>query len=230
MNSNLKVSCKWVVSERRNGLWLPKLTTYNLFTTYGRTALASAIGGSYVAPIWLSIDSFYETLNTTVNPGDTTLSLNTRVDLANDTQLVVDIDSPNKEVVTFSSVTGDTAPFTYTLTTPFQYTHDTSAKVVRQVSESDAADSINTEIQYDSINAPGQRLASASGFSPGDGQYTIQFYLTSTMGVAYFATLGLMDSATIGQGNLHNHFILGYDHSAAENDIQINGTLTIVNS
>ncbi|GHO45196.1 hypothetical protein [Ktedonospora formicarum] len=234
--NDLKLACKWTVLERewlpisRRDIWIPRLTRKNLFTNYGLSALASAPSGNYVAPVYLAIESFFSPLNGPVNPGDMSLSINTPVDQSGDTQVVVDIGSPNQEVVSFSSVSGTSAPYTYNLTTPFQYSHPAGAKVVRQVNVNDTISNLTTEVQYDPVGSPGLRLASGAGYSLGNGQYTIQFYFTSTMAVAYLATCGLTDSTTIGQGNLHNHFVLGYDHSLGTNDVQINGNLTIVNS
>ncbi|GHO55530.1 hypothetical protein [Ktedonobacter robiniae] len=234
--NNLKLACTWTVLERewlpisRREIWIPRLERKNLFTNYGLTALASAPSGNYVAPIYLAVESFYSPLNAQANPGDMSFSLNTRVDQSGDTQVVVDIGSINQEVVTFSSVSGTSAPYTYTLSTPLQNSHPANAPVVRQVSANDTISNLTTEVQYDPVNFPGLRLASGAGYSSGNGQYTIQFYFTATMAVAYFATCGLTDSQTISQGNLHNHFTLGYDHSLGQNDVQINGNLTIVNS
>ncbi len=230
VQSPLNLACSWTVSERVDGLWVPRLRRKNVFTNYGLTALASAPGGNYTPPIYLAVESFSSPLNAGVAAGVTTLSLNTRVDQAGDTQMVVDIGTAAQEVVTFSSVAGSSSPYTYTLSTPTQYAHSAGAKVVRQVSANDTLASVTTEVQYDPVNAPNQRLASAAGYSTGNGQYTIQFYYTATMGVAYFATCGLTDSPLVGQGNLHNHFVLGYDHSPGTNDVQINGNLTLVNS
>lgn len=226
----MQLSCTWTVSERVKGLWVPKLTRKNIFTNYGLSALASAPAGNYVAPIYLAVESFFAELNAAIGIGATSFSVNSRVDQAGDTQVVIDAGLSTQETLTFTSVAGSTAPFTYTLSTPTTFAHAANAKVYRQVSASDTLANLTAEVSYDPINAPGQRLASAAGFSSGVGEYSIQFYYTSTMAVAFFATCGLTDSPTIGAGNLHNHFVLGYDHTADTNDVQINGNITITNA
>jgi hypothetical protein len=67
------------------------------------------------------------------------------------------------------------------------------------------------------------------GYSNGIGNWTIQFYLPGSTALANLMICGLSDSGTSGTGNLHNHFVLGYNHSNANNDVEIDGSITLFN-
>ncbi len=235
MLDTVQLRCVWTVKEREvlpishKRVWVPRLERHNIFTNYGLSALASAISGGYLAPIYLAIENTTTTIQVALTTsGATAVQVNARVDQPGDTQIALDIGTALQEVVTFTSVT-TTAPFIYTLSTPTAYTHAASAYVVRQVVATDTITNIISEVQYDPVNAGGQRLSSSAGFSAGPGQWSIQFYYTATMATSYFATIGLCDSPLIGQGNLHNHLVLGYDHSGQTNDVQISGNLMLIN-
>jgi hypothetical protein len=225
----VKVRGDWVVRERRGGVVVAERNFKNIWTTYGLTALAGAItGNGYTAPVYLVIENNATTLAATANPGDTQVQLAARVDQAGDTQLVLDPGAGNQEVVSFTSVSGS-GPYVYLLTSTIAQTHTFGAAVVRQVSENDTMASVVNEEQYDSVNFPGLRMQSPSGYSSGPGNCTIQFYFPGPTSVLTFMTCGLADSPTIGAGNLHNHFILGYSNTDAGTDVEIDGSLTLSN-
>ncbi|GHO44510.1 hypothetical protein KSX_26730 [Ktedonospora formicarum] len=109
------------------------------------------------------------------------------------------------------------------------YNHLGGDTVCRQVTINDTLASIASEAQYDPIGDPGNRATSVAGYSPGPGQWTIQFYLTATMAQVYIASIGLSETNTVGTGNLHNHLVIGYDHTSVNSDLAIDATITIVN-
>lgn len=224
-----KIKGLWTIRERNSsGLVVAERRFKNIWTNFGLTALASAVSGAYNPPIYLSIEAFYTTLTMPLNPGVSQVITNARVDLAGDTQLVLSAGAPTQEVVTFASVSGS-GPYTYVLSSPTVQTHATSDYVVRNVAVTDTLSSIQSEVAYDPINAAGQRIVSPGGYSSGLASWTIQFYLPGSISQQLFLTCGLADSPNIGQGNLHNHFILGYNRNGSTNDIEIDGVLTISN-
>lgn len=228
MRDSIGVSVEWVVKERRGGLWVPVLRAKNLVTTYGLTQLASVWNGQYVAPQWLAVDTDGATINTQVNPGGTSVVVNKRVDIAGDTQIWLSPGQPAAEKLPFSGVTG-TGPYTYTLSTAAANTHPVNDWVQRAVAAGDGLATLVSEGQYDSIGAPNQRMQCLPGFTPGNGQWTLQFYFTGTQAIFHFNTLALMDSPSVGSGNMHNHFVLGYNHTAGT-DVEVDGTLTMTNN
>jgi hypothetical protein len=227
----MKLRALWTVSERDpdSGLFLPKLRTKNIFTNFGLNALASALGGGYTAPIYLVIDKNYAKLQAAYGSGANAIQTDIRVDLPGDSQLVVEPGTAYQETVFFSTVTGS-GPYTYNLTGNTVNAHSLNGAVVRLPLASDTMTSVISEQQYDPTNAPNTRAAVASGYNNGSiGEWTMQFYFTGTQALVYFATLGLADNSQLGQGNLHNHFVMGYDHTSSGNDIEIDGVITIVN-
>jgi hypothetical protein len=187
-------------------------------TAYGLSALASAVQGNYTPPLYLVIENNGSTLFSLVNLGDTTLETNARVDLTGDTQLVVGAGTTNEEVLPFSAVTG-TGPYTYTLSSAATKSHAASDPICRLPLASDTMLQVQSEQQYDSVNDPGQRLKSVSGYASGSGQWTMQFFLTGIEASTFLMTIGLSDSPIIGQGNLHLHATYGKDHTY----VQANG-------
>lgn len=226
----VRASFRWCLKERdpQTGLFLPKRRVKNVITNNGLTLLASALSGGYNAPIYLVIDSDGAKLQGSYAAGVTVFQTDKRVDVAGDTQLVLSPGQPSQETVSFSSTTGS-GPYTYNLTAPTTQAHNLNDYVLRQVKASDTLANVVSEVQYDSVNFPNQRVQSYSGYSPGAGQWTIQFFVTGTQAVGVqFNTLGISDNPTVGLGTLHNHFILGYTHTSG-NDVEIDGTLTLVN-
>lgn len=228
MRDSIGVSVEWVVKERRGGLWVPVLRAKNLVTDYGLTQMASLWNGQYVAPQWLAVDTDKATVSIQVNPGGTSVQVNKRIDIAGDTQIWLSPGQPAAEKVTFSSVT-TSAPYIYTLSTPAGNTHPVGDTVLRAAASGDGLSTLVSEGQYDAAGAPNQRMQTLPGFSPGDGQWTLQFYYTGTQALFDFNTLALMDSPNLGQGNMHNHFVLGYTHPSGT-DVEIDGTLTMTNN
>lgn len=227
--SKLGLSCVWTVKERRSGIWVPVLQVKNIFTNTGLNGLASAIQGTYVAPNFLVIDSAGAKLQNVYGPGATSIDVDVRVDLGSDTQLILSPGTANQETVTFSGVSGS-GPYTYTLSSPTVNTHSLNDYVLRKPLATDTMTSVISEQQYDSTNAPGQRMPAASGYNNGStGQWTIQFYFTGSQAPVVFNTLGLADDISVGSGSLHNHFVLGYDHTTSGNDLEIDGSVTIAN-
>lgn len=228
MLESIGVSVEWVVKERHGGLWVPVLRTKNLITAYGLTQMASLWNGAYVAPQWLAVDKDKATVSTTIAPGATSVTTSKRVDIAGDSQIWLSAGAAQAEKVTFSGVT-TSAPFIYTLTAATTLTHTAGDKVLRAVSASDGLTTLVSEGQYDSVGAPNQRMQCLPGFTPGSGQWTVQFYYTGIQAVFDFNTLALMDSPNLGSGNMHNHFVLGYTHPSGT-DVEIDGTLTMTNN
>jgi hypothetical protein len=222
--SPARVAYRWTIKERRGGKWVTVFDKKNMMTNYGLTALAGAPGGGYVAPQWLLING---AMTTITSISSTQLVVPARVDLTGDTQVVIGVGptSANQEVVSFSSVTG-TGPYTYNLPSPPVNSHSAGETVTRQVLATDTLTQVADEVQYDSGNFPNQRAQTIGNFSPGTGQSTIQFFLTGAQALGILPILGLADSLTVGQGNLHNELVTGYNHTAG-NDLEIDITVTL---
>lgn len=183
-----------------------------VLTAYGLAALASAVQGNYAPPLYLVIENNGSTLSSLVNVGATSLQTVAKVDLAGDSQLVVGTGTINEETLPFSSVSG-TGPYTYTLSSPATKSHAVSDPICRLPLSTDTMSQVASEQQYDSVNDPGLRLQSVSGYASGPGQWTMQFFLTGIEASTFLMTIGLSDSPTIGQGNLHLHATYGKDHT-----------------
>jgi hypothetical protein len=230
--SALKSACLWTIKERDadTGLFIPRKRGKNLQTSAGLTAYAGAFGGSYTAPTWLVLDSFAPTLTSAIAAGATSLTLSAQADMVGDTQLVLSLGLVSQETVSFSLVTnnGD-GTFSYSLSAPTTNAHASGDRCARQVLASDTMANVQSEIQIDAVALPGQRAASTGGYSGGTGNFVMQFYITGGQGLAYFASVGLADNVGIGLGNLHNHLILGYNHTAG-NDVEVDVSLTLINA
>lgn len=222
------IRCKWVVKEKRGGIYVPVLERYNSFTNDGLTQLASAIQGGYVPPINLVIDNGGTTMHATANIGASSIQLEAQVELPGDTQLVLSAGLANQEVVTFSGPPTGTGPFTYSLTAALTKAHIINELVARQINQNDTMTSVTSEVEYDPAGAPGQRVQSSVGFSGGTGMWTIQFYIPGGQALTTFTYLGLSDSNTIGQGLLHSHLVNGYVHNAGF-DVEVDGNLSLEN-
>lgn len=218
----VKASYIWTVKERRNGIWIPVLTRKNLMTQYGLTALASAPMGAYTPPQYIVIDTSSTYVTAATSAGATTLPVNAQIDQAGDTQLVVDPGGANQETVTFSAY----AAGNYTVAA-MQFAHAQNVRVARMVRNTDTMTSVVSEAQYDAVNFPSKRMPMAAWYSPGTAQATAQFYFTATQATVRFMTVGLSENPSVGAGNLHNHLVLGYDHSAGGNDVEIDVALTL---
>lgn len=222
---SLGVGCIWTVRER--GLVVARAK--NIFTNFGLTALASAVSGGYTPPLYLVIDSAGTTLSQNYNAGATSINLQQRVDISGDTQLVLNPGGVTQETVTFSGTPTGAGPYTYALTAATTQNHNGGEVVVRQTNVNDTLSTVVSEVQYDSVGAPNQRVMSVSGYSQGNGIWVLQFYITGQQALAVFNTVGIADNLTLGQGNLHDHAVLGYNHTA-NNDVEIDVTITLVNN
>lgn len=216
------------VRNRETGEVVEERRIKNVWTTTGLTALATAIYGGYVPPIYLVMENFYSTPMLAVSAGATQIQFSVKLDQAGDTQLVLGAGLASQEVVTFSSVTSS-APYIYTLSTACVNAHPTTDPCVRQPTVNDTMSLVTSELIFDQVNFYNQRPTSPGGYSGGPGNGTIQFFIAGPAAQGMMMTLGLSDSITPGTGNLHNHFVLGYNHNNPLNDLEIDGSLTLTN-
>ena len=229
MKTALVASVHWVLKERVDGLWVPKVQTKNLLTSYGLTAFASAPSGTYMPPVYLVIETTKTTFSNLFAAGVTSITTAGDPTLVGDTQLVLDPNTATQETVTFSAKSG-TGPYTWTLTAPTTYSHNSGAFVVRAPTVNDTLASVIAEAQFDPTYSPNGRQLQTASYSPGAGQNTMQFFLAGIQATnVYFAHVGLADAKTIGQGNLHNYAAFGYNHNNT-NDIEIDITWTLTTS
>lgn len=234
--NNIGVGCIWTVKEKvtlpisHKEIWHPVLERKNTFTTDGLSSLASAISGNYIPPVYLILASNYATVAFTTAVAATSITLSSQVDQPGDTQIVLSIGLANQETVTFSSVvvSVDTT-VTYTLTTPCVYVHNVGEQCARQAMAGDTMNNILGETEYDPANSPLTRATSMSGYSGGAGNWIIQFYFVLGQATMYISDIGLTENPAIGSGTLHNHVVLGYDHTSASSDVEIDGSLTLTN-
>jgi len=196
-------------------------------TTYGRTALTSAITGGYLPPLYLVIDTMDTALSQNVLVGDATFSTSTRMDQAGDTQLIIGIGLIGQETVTFTGAPSGTGPYVYTMSGTFINPHTTGDLVTRVPLATDTMANVMGEVQYDPVFSPGLRIAVPAGYSPGTGQWTTSAYLTYNQGLYFITAWGLSDNINIGGGNLHAYMSLGFDHSGGLRDLELDGTLTL---
>lgn len=226
-DSKLRAECVWTLKRRdESGLFVPVIEKKNLVTNNGLSALASAWGGGYAPPLYMVIDNFYSTTTSLRGVGSTTISTFARVDVAGDSQFVIEPGLAGQEICNFSSVTG-TGPYTYNLSIPTTISHPITSKVVRQVALADGLSSVLTEQQFDATNSPMLRAQLAAGYSTGPGNWTSQFYFTSTQANVWLMTLGLSENQNVGAGSLHNHIIFAYDNTAGASDLEVDVSLTL---
>lgn len=224
---NIDAEVLWVVKERRDGLWVVVHEFYNTITNYGITALSGAPFGGYIAPFYLLIDTADTTMQSTYAPGVTQIVTNGDPTVAGDSQLDLSIGLATQETVTFNAKAG-TGPFTWTLASGTLNNHTAGDPVVRTPTGADTLASVLGEGQYDPTYAAGKRLPVTASFSPSTGQTTGQYFIAGIQATnLLFAHVGLADSLTIGQGNLHNYATLGYNHNNT-NDVEIDVTYALV--
>jgi hypothetical protein len=228
----LRTSFLWTIKERdpKTGLFIPRIQRKNIQTNYGMTAYAGAFQGSYTAPVYLVIDQWNPQLNSLVG---TTLVLvaSRQPTLAGDTQLVLSIGTANQEVVSFTgSPTQNGSLWTYTLTAAPSLSHSVNDICVRNPLATDTMTAIFNEAQYDSVNAPNQRMQSIGGYSGGTANWVMQYFFTGTQALTGFNTVGLADNVNVGNfGNLHNLTVLGFQHTGTTNDLELDVSLTLSN-
>lgn len=228
-DSKIGVSCVWRVRERdrRSGIIVTERRVKNIWTNYGLTALAS---GTLPQQTYLAVENPGITLSSGYNVGVSSITLSAQAHQAGDTQLVLGVGLASQEVVTFSSAapgTGNT--YVYTLSSPTTQPRNSGDPACRQVSATDTMSNVQNEVQYDATNFPNQRMNLASGYSNGAGNWTYQFYFPGPTVQDTLMLVGMCDNPQIGSGNLFNHFTLGYTHSNPNNDLEIDGSLTLSN-
>lgn len=229
MRERLKGKTRWLISERRGGVYVPVYEGWNLLTDYGLTALASAFGGDYLAPLYLVIDNYSGQIQNvgTVAIGATSISLDKRVDKPGDTQIVLGVGTGNEEKVSFSAVSGG-GPYTYTISATTK-THLHNDYVVRAAKQGDVIATIQSEVQYSPVAFPNKRLKrTGTGYSSGTGNHVMSFFITGNQAIGRWESLGTSESDTVGAGNLHNHLTVGYNHTSGT-DTQIDVSLTLAN-
>lgn len=222
----------WVIRERdsKTGLLIAEKHIKNIATNYLLTNIGAALSGAFTPPLWLAVDNSYSYLSSPASPGDSSVYLVTDLHQVGDTQITLGAGQGNQETVTFTSVTG-TGPYQYHLSGTVAHSHTTTDPdyVVRTPLATDSVTNLVSEMQYDSTDFPNQRMASPGGYSPGTGQWTVQFFYPGPTLSGYIMTAGLIDNVTVGVGQLHNHFIIGYNHSSSTTDIELDGTFTFSN-
>lgn len=237
LTDSLHSTVEWTVKEwRRKGSRVVKevaLRRKNLQTDYGLTAYAAAFQGTYNAPVYLVIENEYASIQDAGGLAVNATSMSVDKDFRNagDTACVVGVGTANQETLTISNWTG-TGPYTVTFASGCTKSHAQYDPVVRVVLATDLMANVQAEAQYDSTNAPNQRMQSLGGYSQGQSNWTMQFFLAGTQALSgtgtalLFGNVGLADSVTVGAGNLHNHLSLGYNHQPG-NDAEIDVSLTL---
>jgi hypothetical protein len=227
----VRVHCVWTVKERdpKSGFFIPVLQRKNIFTNYGLTALAAVPGGQpYTAPQYLAIENNGAAITNAggISASATSCTAATDILEAGDTQLILGVGTANQETVTGASVSG-TGPYTYSFAACTK-SHANGDPICRVPLAGDTVATLQNEWQYDSTNAPNQRMGSAAGYTTGTGVWVTQWYYNGAQGLGNMTTIGMCDLVTVGGGNLHNHVALGYVHSSGS-DVEIDGTLTLIN-
>lgn len=227
--SKVGVSCVWRVRERdhRSGIIVAERKVKNIWTNYGLTALAS---GTIPSQTYLAVEFPNYTFSSGYSSGVTSITLSGQAHQTGDTQLILGVGLSSQETVTFSSATpGTGSTYVYTLSSPTAQPHNSGDPACRQVSATDTMSNVQNEQQYDAVNFPNQRMNDAGGYSNGSGNWTYQFYYPGPTLQTTLMIVGMTDNLTIGQGNLLNHFVLGYVHNNTNNDLEIDGSLTLSN-
>lgn len=233
MHEPIRVACYWELRERdpKTGLIVARRRAKNVMTNDGLSALASAWQGTYAnPPLYMVFEGKRGLIVGDTPAGSTQVTLDTQIDLAGDTQIILSPRQVYKETVGFSSVTFDGTNYIYTFTAPTTSNHFNGEGAVRQVYATDTMLSVQSEAQYDPTNFPGQRGQSIGGFSPAAGEWTMQFFFSSTQCIFSTYNAGLSDNPAVGSGLLHNHVlfpITGRVSGAA--DLEIDVTLTLSN-
>lgn len=227
--SLIRTSFDWTFRALRSGIIVAQKTVHNIQTTAGLTAFASAFQGSYTPPIYLAIDSEYASGAANHSIGANKVTLNAQIHQTGDTQIIASLGTANEETLTFTSVTANGPNWDYNLSGTATKAHSTSEIAVRVPRASDTVSTFVSEEEYDSTNAANKRKASTGGYSPGSAQWTMQFYYLATEAPFYIARAGLLDSDTVGAGSLHNEVVVGFDHTALTDDLEIDVTLTLSN-
>lgn len=227
-DSRVHAEAIWTLKKRNaSGLFVPVFSKKNIITNYGLSALASAIGGGYAPPQYLVIDNFYTTLSSTASIGNSTIHTVAQWDTPGDTILYLEPGTANQEIRTYAGGMTGSGPYNYPLTAPVSILHNSGSKVVRSPMIADTLADVQSEQQFDAANSPGLRAQAAAGYSTGVGNWTMQFYFTSTQANFFLMTLALSENPNVGAGNIHNHIIFAYDNTAGASDLEIDVSLTL---
>jgi hypothetical protein len=234
LRETLGVRCDWSIYEFRPEGRILVARRRNLMTNHGLTAFAGAIQGSYAAagyspPAYLVIETFAPTITNVggIGVAATSVTLNGAAHLAGDTQLVLDVGGANQETVSFSAVSVSSGSYTYTISATTK-THAQNVPCSRAIAQSDAMSSVQGELQFDSVNFPNQRMQTNGGYSGGTGNWVTSFFFSGTQAIGTWARLGLADSLTVGQGNLHNHLVQGFTQASGY-DVEVDVSVTLSN-
>jgi hypothetical protein len=233
------VTAIWTVREKQDGFWVPVRRNKNILTTYGLTALVGAYSGSFVVPQYLVYDGTLSSMGQASNIGDSVVYVVNSPILSGDTQLTLSVGLASQETITISSTSypvtaGGQTCTQVNLTGTCVNAHSNADPVVRTPALADTMTQIPNEQYFDPTLYVGQRAVSTAGYSGGGGNFVIQFYLLSTQcngtnGGAWFGNVGTSDTLSVGTGNLHNLYSLGYTHTNA-NDVEVDVVITIANS
>jgi hypothetical protein len=221
---------RWRERDHKTGLVVAEKVVHNVVTDYGLTNIGQAWLSGTPTPLYLAVESTHTYLSVPAPGGSAFIQTLTAIHQFGDTQLTIAAGQSNQETVTFTSVTG-TGPYTYNLSGTVQHGHTIADPdwVTRTPQHTDVITALASELQYDPVNFPNQRILSPGGYSPGLGQWTIQFFFPGPTLVGYIMNAGIVDNITLGVGNLYNYFTLGINHNNTANDQEIDGTFTFSN-
>lgn len=231
----IRVEAIWTIKERQvtpishREVWVPVYQDHNLFTNDGLTQLAANFSGAPNPPQYLVIDNWAAQVQNVggITSASTSVSLDKIIDKPGDTQIVLSPNTGNEETRTFSARSG-TGPYTYTIAAGTK-SHAQNDYAIRAAKITDVIATIQAEVQYSPVAFPGKRSKQMGFFSSGNGNGTMQFYLTGSQANVRFQSLGLSESDTVGAGLLHSHLTSGYDHTATGTDVEVDVSITITN-
>jgi len=228
--------CRWKLKVRNpaTGRYEPVRERQNLFTDAGLTNLAKMWMNQGTPSTNLVIDSFKPVINNATLPAGSTsvtLSATAQPHKSGDTQLVLGLGLAGQETVSYSGASSlGGGLYQYSLSSPTVNVHNQNEWAVRKPLQSDVLSDIISEVQYDAVAAPGQRMAaSGPGYSQGSANYVMQFFLTGNQALTDWVTLGLSDAANTGSGSLMNHLAFGFTHATGD-DVELDISLTLANA
>ena len=73
------------------------------------------------------------------------------------------------------------------------------------------------------------RMQSVGGYSGGTANWTMQYFFTGAQALFNLRPWVSQTAYLIGQGNLHNLLVLGYNHTGTTNDLELDVSLTLSN-
>lgn len=229
--------CRWKLKVKNpaTGRYEPVKERRNLFTDAGLTNLAKMWMNQGIPSVNLVIDSFKPVINNATLPAGSTsvtlLSASSQPHKAGDVQLILGVGLVGQETVTYSGASSlGGGLYQYILSAATVNAHAQNEWAVRKPLQSDVLADIKSEVQYDAVAAPGQRMtASGPGYSQGTANYVMQFFLTGSQALTNWVTLGLSDNLNIGSGALMNHLAFGFTHATGD-DVELDVSLTLANA